>query len=276
MELKDLSLESLGLLQQPLADLVRRVGAFIRNERLTFSLERVEEKGLHDLVSYVDRTAEQMVVSTLLELTPGVSILGEEGSQGTVRVADRNGWQWVVDPLDGTTNFVHGMPPYAVSIGLVHGGQPVLGAIYDIPADELFMARKGGGATLNGQPIHSAKCVDLDAALIATGFPYSDYARLPQFMQTLQHFMHVSHGVRRLGSAAIDLAYVAAGRVDAFYEYGLKPWDVAAGIVIAQEAGVRFSDYAGGNDYLYGGELLCAGSAIFDAFAESIISRMKM
>ncbi len=275
MVIEHLSQDNIAQLEAPLADLARQTGSFIRDERLRFSLDSVEEKGLHDLVSYVDRTAEKLVVSTLRKLTPNVSILAEEGSEGTVRTVDKDGWQWIVDPLDGTTNFVHSMPPYAVSIGLVHAGKPMLGAIYDIPADELFMGRRGGGATCNGRGIECSKCSDLSKALIATGFPYSNYQRLPQFMTTLEYFMRESHGIRRLGSAAIDLAYVAAGRVDAFYEYGLKPWDVAAGIVIAQEAGVRFCDYSGRDNFLYGGELLCASPAIFDDFSRRMIGMLK-
>lgn len=266
--------QPLGTLREAVGVIAQEAGAFIRKERANFSLSAVEEKGTHDLVSYVDRGAERMIVEALTKLTPQVSILGEEGGKGTVKEMDKQGWQWIVDPLDGTTNFVHGMPPYAVSIGLVYGGEAHLGAIYDVVADELYLAHRGGGATLNGTKLQSSGCKALNDALVGTGFPYSDYSYLAAYMKTLDYFMRSCHGVRRLGSAAMDLAYVAAGRLDAFYEYGLKPWDVAAGIIIAQEAGVQFSDFVGGANYLYGGELLCATKALFDEFSKAVVDIM--
>lgn len=263
--------EYLGSVEQ----IAVEAGEFIRGESADFRPGMIEEKGVNDLVSYVDRQAEELIVKRLSALTPRISILGEEGGIGTTRITDREGWQWIVDPLDGTTNFVHGLRPFAVSIALVHSGIPKLGVIYEPMAREMFSAVQGGESTLNGKVIHGSTCKSVKNSLIATGFPYAHYDRLPQFMASLDHLMRSSHGMRRLGSAAIDLAYVAAGRCDAFYEYGLKPWDVAAGIIIGKQAGIHFSDFQGGQNYLYGHELLCATEPLFKEFRALITDMMK-
>lgn len=242
--------------------LAEEVGEFLRAEARTFRKEAVEEKGWHDFVSYVDKTAEGMIIPRLRELLPEAGVVSEEGG-GTEKAEEFN---WIVDPLDGTTNFIHGLSPFAVSIGLTFHDVPVLGVIHEATHRETFHAMQGQGAYQGGNPIHASGCSSVDAALVATGFPYTDYSSMGPFFQSMDYFMRNSHGLRRLGSAATDLAYVAAGRVDAFYEYGLHAWDVAAGIAICLEAGVRFADFQGGDDYLYGGELLCAGSGMFEEF----------
>ena len=233
--------------------------AFIAEEREHFSLQRVEAKGKNDFVSYVDRGAEKIVLEGLESLLPSAGVISEEGG-GSPR---EGGFNWIVDPLDGTTNFIHGMPPYAVSIGLARGEELLLGVVGEVTSKEIFSGALGCGATLNGKPIQSSSCVRVSDALIATGFPYREYDRMEQFMDTLDYFMRNSHGMRRLGSAATDLVYLACGRVDAFYEYGLHAWDVAAGLVIAREAGCKVCDFRGGGDVLWGGELIASAPFVF-------------
>lgn len=250
--------------------LAERVGMWIAKEQETFSMGSVEAKGKHDFVSYVDKGAEEMILSELRIILPEAGIISEEGG-GEPK---EGGLNWIVDPLDGTTNFIHGMPPFAVSIGLALGEEVLLGVIHEVGLRETFHAVRGGGAFLGDKPIRSSGCAHVVDALVATGFPYSNYSRMTPFFETMDYFMRNSHGMRRLGSAATDLAWVACGRVDAFYEYGLKPWDVAAGIVICREAGVLFSDFTGGNNILHGGEILCATSACFLEFQEIITGIM--
>ncbi len=226
------------------------------------SLSGYDTKGLHDFVTEVDKASETIIVSHLTRLYPEIGILSEEGGGRPLE----NGYNWIIDPLDGTTNFIHGLPPFAVSIGLARGTELLLGVVHEVTQAETFTAVRGGGAFCNGKPIAATTCASVEDALVATGFPYYDYSRLPQFMQTLEYFMQHSHGMRRLGSAATDLVYVACGRVDAFYEYGLHPWDVAAGLLIAQEAGALYSDYEGGTSCLYSGEIICAAKGVFPEF----------
>lgn len=252
--------------------MAHRAADFIREELQRFTQDRVEVKGEHDFVSYVDKTSEEMLLEGLGKILPEAGIISEEGGGNP----NPEGYNWVVDPLDGTTNFIHGMPPFAVSIGLVLDNEPVLGVIHEVAMDESFYAVKGCGAFLNGTPIRVTGCAKVEDALVATGFPYYDYSRLEQFFSTLDYFMRYSHGMRRLGSAATDLAYVACGRVDCFYEYGLKPWDVAAGIAIAGEAGAEFSDYEKGNNILHGGEILCAGKPLFAEFQAIVCEAMRL
>jgi myo-inositol-1(or 4)-monophosphatase len=246
-------------LMAPLADSVRAVGAFIRAERDRFSIEDVETKGhTNDLVSYVDRTAEEMLRTALSRLTPGCGFIGEEGGS-----QDASGdTVWIIDPLDGTTNFVFGIPVFSVSVALYRNGSPELGIVYEVNQDELFWAVKGGGAWLNDRPIRVAADRDLAHSLLATGFPYNDFSQLPQYLEMLTQFLTHTRGLRRLGSAAVDLAYVACGRFDGFFERGLKPWDVAAGALIVQEAGGTVTDFAGGPNYLHGATLLASNGRI--------------
>ena len=171
-------------------------------------------------------------------------------------------YQWIIDPIDGTTNFVHGVPLFCISIALAFKNEVILGVIYNPMTEELFSAYKDGGAFLNGHPIQVSKAEKLEDSLIATGFPYDDFDREKQYLEILQKLMHQSRGIRRLGSAAIDLAYVADGRFDAFYEYGLNPWDVAAGICIVKEAGGNVCDFKGGDNMLFGEEIIATNGKI--------------
>ena len=239
---------------------VKEVGQFIQSARKKgFS---VEEKSINSLVTEIDKAAEKKLINQLLSLLPEAGILGEEG------IANKTAGQykWVIDPLDGTTNFIHGVPCYSVSVALMDGKEVMLGVVYEINLDECFYAWKNGGAYLNGQSIHTSKNNALKNALIATGFPYYDYQQMDNYLALFQEFMKTTRGLRRLGSAAVDLVYVACGRFDGFYEYSLNAWDVAAGALIVQEAGGKVSDFSGKNDYVFGKEIVAAGSGIFENF----------
>ena len=240
-------------------EIARTVGKFMAEERKSFDASMIENKGLHDLVSYVDKASEKQIIEELSKLLPESGFIAEEGTN------DKHGerFNWVIDPLDGTTNYIQGVPVYAVSIGLLDGDELVLGVVYEVGRDECFYAWKDGGAYLNGKQIRVSERADIHDALLATGFPYNDFSKMGSYMKLLEWTMKNARGVRRLGSAATDLAYVACGRFDAFWEYDLKPWDVAAGKVIVKEAGGTVTDYKGGNDYLYGREIV-AGNGLLN------------
>ncbi|MCH8554455.1 MAG: inositol monophosphatase [Schleiferiaceae bacterium] len=241
-------------------------GKWMRKQQQTFDKNAIETKSFNSLVSYVDKGAEEYIVKHLLQLTPNAEILGEESGLATTD----SDLRWIIDPLDGTTNFIHGLPTYAVSIALECKGELVLGVIYEVGLDECFSAYKNGGAFLNGQPIRVSDTADLGDSLIATGFPYSDFKKMPAYMDIFKSYMQHSHGLRRLGTAATDLAYVACGRFEGFFEYGLAPWDVAAGIVIVREAGGIVTDFNKGDNCLYGMEIAAASAVIFDDFYQPI------
>ncbi|MEZ4999479.1 MAG: inositol monophosphatase family protein, partial [Bacteroidales bacterium] len=188
---------------------------------------------------------------------------------------DGEKYRWIVDPLDGTTNFMHGVPPYSVSIALKEGKEILLGVIYIASSGELFHAISGCGAWLNGKKISTSGAESVSNSLIATGFPYRNFTRLGGFMKCLEHFIRNSHGVRRMGSAAVDLAFVACGRFDAFFEYNLNPWDVSAGILLVREAGGRVSDFSGNEDDLTGMETVATNGHIFDEFSGIVGRFMK-
>jgi len=226
----------------------------------------VEIKGRHNFVTEVDKAAEIMIINRLKGLLPGAGFRAEEGT------TDLKGeiYNWVIDPLDGTTNFIHGAPPIAVSIALTENNIPVVGVIYEIWMKEAFYAWKDSKAFLNGKEISVSKTRDIKESLIATGFPYHNFDRIKGFMDTIDYFFNNTHGVRRLGSAATDLAYVACGRFDGFYEYNLSPWDVAAGALIVERAGGRVSDFRGGDHFLFGREIVAGNKDIFEGFLHDV------
>lgn len=257
---------NLQTLCQDVCLLSRQVGGFIRNERKQFSFERVETKGKNDFVSYVDKESEKRIVNGLTELLPGSGFIAEEGTS-TVKGEVYN---WIIDPLDGTTNFIHGIPCFAISIALMRNEKLVMGVIYEINLDECFYAWEGSKAYMNGSEISVSKASTLSGSLIATGFPYYDYSRMDQYMEVFRHFMKNTHGLRRLGSAATDLAYVACGRFEGFYEYSLQPWDVAAGAFLVQQAGGKVTDFSGENNFIFGKEIVAANNGCFDEFLDTI------
>jgi myo-inositol-1(or 4)-monophosphatase len=252
-------------------DIARNTGDFIRNESGNFDIDDARQKGKHDFVSYVDIEAEKKLIAYLSELLPDAGFITEEGTTE----ASQKALRWIIDPLDGTTNFMHGARVYSISIALEQDNEILLGVIYDVPSDELFYAYKDGGAWLNAKKIAVSSSKSLDDSLIATGFPYKNYERLGVYMKCLEFFIRNTHGVRRMGSAAIDLAWVASGRYDGFYEYGLNRWDVAAGIIIIKEAGGMVSDFTGDNGNIDGSEIVAANSEIFETFRQEVERHMK-
>jgi myo-inositol-1(or 4)-monophosphatase len=243
-------------------DIVLQTSEFIATEAKKFSQEKVEIKGLHNFVSYVDKGSEERIVSGLSKLLPEAGFIAEEGT----RAYNGEQLKWVIDPLDGTTNFIHGLPVYSISVALMDGDETVLGVVHEVNQKESFYAWKDGKAFLEGRPISVSNASTVQDSLIATGFPYYDFDKMRGYMDSLEYFLQHSHGARRLGSAAADLAYVACGRFEAFYEYSLKPWDVAAGAFILKQAGGKLSDFSGGENYIFGEELIASNSLIFDEF----------
>ncbi len=228
---------------------------------------QVSMKGAGDFVSRADLAAEAILKEELLGARPTYGWLAEEGGEIEGQDPTR---RWIVDPLDGTTNFLHGLPHWAVSIALEHKGKIVAGVIYDAAKDEMFLAEKGEGAFVNEARLRVSGRSKMIESIFATGVPFGGRAELPQTLQDLARLMPGCAGVRRFGSAALDMAYVAAGRYDGYWERGLNAWDVAAGILICQEAGGLVEPLTPGGDILAGGEVICANEAIFDKFAKVI------
>lgn len=252
-------------------DIIRKIGAELIAERRNLQTTAVEVKGLNDFVTAYDKRTEKLLVAALGELLPDSGFIAEEKTSSKLS-DDLN---WIIDPIDGTTNFIHGLPIFAISVALQYKGQLVVGIVYELGADECFTASLGGGAFLNDRPIRVSSTPDVSGSLIATGFPYNNFERMQAYMRSLDYLMRHSHGFRRIGSAATDLAYVACGRFEAFYEYDLKPWDVAAGALIVTEAGGAVTDFSGGGNFLFGGELVATNAAIREEFLGLVSSYMN-
>ncbi len=251
---------------QKVGVIAREAGNFIRNERIRSGAMEFQTKGLHDFVTDVDRQSESFIIEKLQEMLPDSGFIAEEGTK--THKGPR--YNWIIDPLDGTTNFIHGLFPYSVSIALLEDEELQLGSIYEIGADELYCAWKSGGAWCNGVQIQVSHAQALKDSLIATGFPFTNFDHMEAFMNVIRKIMQTTHGIRRFGSAAVDLAYLASGKFDGFFEYNLNAWDVAAGIVIVKEAGGRITDFSGGENYLYGKEIVASNSTIHDEFLQPV------
>lgn len=258
MQYKDICFEAM--------EVVKKAAAFVRERHENRHELNIEEKGRQNFVTEVDLKAEQILVDGLSQVLPEAGFVAEEGTS----TLKGETYQWVVDPIDGTTNFIHGVFPFAISVGLTRNDEVVAGIIYEFGLDEYFYAWKGGGAWLNGKAIQVSTVKAVEQSLIATGFPYTNFTYLEEFKLSLDFFMKNSHGLRRLGSAATDIAYVACGRYDGFYEYGLNPWDIAAGMILVQEAGGKISDFKGGSDPLYQDTFLASNSQIYTEFHEAV------
>ncbi|MCB0704898.1 MAG: inositol monophosphatase [Saprospiraceae bacterium] len=253
-------------------EVVALAATFIREQIGMVASEDIEEKGLHDLVSYVDTTSEEMLVAGLGPLIQDATFLTEEG-MSIMLVSD---YKWIIDPLDGTTNFLHGLPCFSISVALEYKGEYQLGIVYEINQDECFYAWKGGGAWLNEKRIKPREVGDLHQCLLATGFPFHDYSRMESYLKALEVFMRNTRGLRRFGSAAVDLAYVACGRFDAYFEYRLNPWDIAAGAFIVLEAGGKVSDFKGGSTFQDGSEILASSAALYPEMLSKVQEAFKV
>lgn len=237
------------------------VATYIEQESLSFSLDKVETKNRNDFVSYVDKETEKFLVEKLSLLIPGSGFITEEGT--TKQITDEE-YCWYIDPLDGTSNFIHGSTPYAISIALSFRKELVIGVIHEITRKETFYAWKGSKAYLNGKEIMVSSVRTVSDALIATGRPHNYMNKYDQLLILIDYFLRNTHGVRQSGSAATDLAYVACGRYDGRYEFGLKPWDMAAGILIIKQAGGYVCDFDGNSNYIETGCLIVSNNMIFN------------
>ena len=237
----------------------RRAGSIINRAALDGGALQVRSKRANDFVTRVDGAAEEAAIDIVRKAYPDHGFIAEESGES----APDAEYLWIIDPLDGTTNFIHGFPQYAVSIAVQHRGALAHAVVYDPTKNELFTASKGGGAFLNDRRIRVSKCQKLDDALVGTGFPFKELSRLDLYMRQLRYFMERSSGVRRAGAAALDLAYVACGRLDVFWELGLAPWDMAAGALMVQEAGGLVGDLAGDANYLETGDITAATPKVY-------------
>ena len=243
----------------------RRASAIITRASLDIDALTIQNKQHNDFVTEVDRAAEAAIIGVLLDAYPTHAILAEEsGRQGDSE------YQWIIDPLDGTTNFLHGFPQYCISIALVHKGQLDQAVIYDPNRNDLFVASRGKGAYLNDRRLRVSKRLKLADALIGTGFPYRDFSHLDTYMAMLRDMLQKTSGVRRPGSAALDLAYVAAGHLDGFWEIGLSKWDIAAGCLLVKEAGGLVGDFQGDDSYIDSGNIVAGNPKIFAQLLQTL------
>ncbi len=256
----------LELLTKQVCNLSRAVGSYIKDEVNKLKYTDIELKGKNDFVTYVDKESENRLVSELSKVLPEAGFIVEENQE----LEKAEEFNWIIDPLDGTTNFIHGLPLFSISIALMKNNKIISGVIYEVNSQECFYSWEGGPALLNRNTIKVSENSKINEALIATGFPYSDYSNIDKYIELFKQLIKDSRGVRRLGSAALDLAYVACGRFEAFYEYGLNPWDVAAGSILVEQAGGKLSDFSGSPGFLFGKEIVAANAIIYDKIMDFI------
>jgi myo-inositol-1(or 4)-monophosphatase len=238
---------------------VEEAAAFIRSQAGKVSEQEVETKEHNSLVSYVDKTAEEILVNGLRSILPEAGFITEEATTEQ----EKSNFTWIIDPLDGTTNFLQNIPFYCVSVGLTHNGELVVGIVSDVIHRETYYAWKGGGAWCNGVPIAVSDRASLTDAVVATGFPYAAQNVSSQLVDVFEYFLKNARGMRRLGSAALDLAYVACGRFDVYYETSLNAWDIAGGILLVKEAGGKVCDFNGGQSMLDAGQVISTNEKMF-------------
>ncbi|MFO7723083.1 MAG: inositol monophosphatase family protein [Bacteroidales bacterium] len=243
-------------------NIAKTTGDFALNEIEALTVDQVKQKGEKDLVTYIDHASEKRIVTALVKILPDA---GFDTEEKTVEHEVRD-FIWIIDPLDGTTNYVHGIPFFSVSIALTQHGKVILGVVYIPALGECFHSFEGGDVYLNDKPIRVSQVYSLADAIIATGFPYDELPDVDSYMRLLKVFITHSHGIRRFGSAAIDLAYVACGRFDAFYEAGLNSWDVSAGAFLVKQAGGEVSDFSGGCNYIERKEIIACNKALYPRF----------
>jgi len=251
--------------------IVIAAGKYIRKESKHIRPNDGKDKAYHDPVSFVDHRAEELLVNGLSSLLPDAGFIAEEGT------GERNpdGYNWIIDPLDGTLNFLHGIPMYSISVALAENEHLLSGVVYEITRNEIFYAERGTGAYCNGKAIRHSNILTMENSLFATGFPFRDYSRINQYLSLLQLMMNETKGIRRMGSAAVDLCYTAAGRFEGYFEYGLKPWDIAAGIVIAREAKCIISDFQENENNWSGEDILAVNPYLYHEFVNFVHKHFK-
>jgi myo-inositol-1(or 4)-monophosphatase len=257
---------NLEKITEQVVQLCLKNGAYIKQQLELLKVKDIEEKDDHNFVTYVDRTSEEMLVDALSRLTPGCGFIAEENDYGN---SDAE-LKWVIDPLDGTTNFVHGVPLFAISIALMEGDKVISGVVHEVNRVESFYSWGNGKTFLNGKEIRVSSAGTLKNSLLVTGFPYIRDHILDQYMELFKAYMQRTQDMRRLGSAATDLAYVAAGRFEGFYEISLNAWDVAAGSFLVQQAGGQVTDFNGGDDYIFGKSLVSSNGFVHEEMLEVV------
>jgi len=250
---------------------VRRAGSIINRASLEGPAIEVHSKRANDFVTQVDHAAEEAIIDIVRRAYPDHTILAEESGESAS--SKQSEYRWIIDPLDGTTNFIHGFPQYCVSIGIEHRGALAHAVVYDPGRNELFTASKGRGAFLNERRIRVSRCLNLKDALVGTGFPYRELARLDDYIGQMRRVILRTAGVRRAGAAALDLAYVAAGRMDAFWEMGLAPWDMAAGALLVSEAGGLVGDFGGEPGFMESGDITAATPKLYSQLLQALRGR---
>ncbi len=243
----------------------RQAGNIIARSADRIETLTIKSKGRNDFVSEIDQQAEQEIIKVIRKAYPSHGILAEESGH-----CAGDDYVWIIDPLDGTTNFLHSFPQFAISIALKHKNKLDQAVIYDPIRQELFTASRGVNAQLNGRRIRVTQVTSLANTLIGTGFPYSDMKNLDSYINIFKNMIPETAGLRRAGAASLDLAYVAAGRLDGFWEYGLKPWDLAAGALLIQEAGGLVSDFSGGTDFFESGDVVAGNAKVLKALLQTI------
>jgi myo-inositol-1(or 4)-monophosphatase len=252
-------------------------GALIRSQSGRLSPDDIAAKGLHDMVTKVDKAAQSLIVSAISDHFPSHHVLAEEDAvHNLAPVVPAGEYRWIIDPIDGTTNFMHGVPPYAVSIGIQCGTQMEVGVVYDVSRDELFSGVRGGPVLLNGRAVSVSETKTVGDALITTGFPFREYAHIDAYLSVLKRFMREAQGVRRPGSAAVDLAWVASGRFDGFFETGLAPWDVAAGMLLVECGGGCVTDYHGSPEAAFSKQVLASNGLIHEEMIQMVVEMREV
>lgn len=253
-------------------DIARLAGSYIAQERKNFSSNSIEYKGDQNLVSYVDKTAEKIILGELTQLLPEAKVLAEESTseelEAQLSTLGDEELLWVVDPLDGTTNFIHALPPYCVSIALVQGRKPVVGVIYEITSGECYSGWRGSKCYINDQEVRVSDISEVKQSLVITGIAYNIEDGVERFNKAFNYFNRYSNGTRRVGSAAANLAYVAAGRAECFFQWNLSPWDVAAGALLVECAGGKVVDYNKGDNYIFGRSIIATNNNSHQKFLD--------
>ena len=252
---------NLRQLTKQTCEIAIEAGEFLRSEIRKLNSSDIELKGFNNFVTYVDRESESLIMDRLTKILPGSGFIAEESPQ-----LKSSELTWVIDPLDGTTNYIHGVPMYCVSIGLMQDTRILAGVIYEVNLNECFYTWENAPSYKNGEVIRVSDTATVSDSLFATGFPYNDYGRMEDYLDIFRYLMQHSRGIRRLGSAAADLAYTAAGRYDGFYEYGLSPWDVSAGVLLVQNAGGKVCDFSGGDNPVFQKEIIATNNLVHNEF----------
>lgn len=261
---------------QRVCHIAKKAGAYIAEERKSFSADKIEYKGAQNLVSYVDKCAERLIIAELTQILPEAQILAEESAVHNTNRQGATGDEllWVIDPLDGTTNFTHSFPPYCVSIALLKGAEVVVGVIYEITQRECFYAWQGSDCYLNGDVVRVSDIDEVQKSLVITGIAYDMEQGEERFSRAFSYFNRHSNGTRRIGSAATDLAYIAAGRAECFFQWNLSPWDVAAGVLLVERAGGKVIDYNGGDNYIFGRSVIATNSNSHKQFKDILCENL--